>query len=274
MAKQAPDTEQRPRRPLTAARAPQRALWLLAVSGLALAASPAQADELERLSKALSRIRGEVEALSDELRDLKEDERLRLRALAAQETDLELELKREELRLRQLQERKAALQKRTEALDEEARRLKPTALEALGEVRGAIESTLPFRLGERLKSIDELKRQLDEGLISPQQAIWRLWERVEDEARLARENSLHQQVIDLDGEQILADVARLGMAMMYFRTQDGRYGAVKRRQGQWTWVEITDKKSREQIAALFDALKKQIRVGFFELPSALPSEAP
>ncbi len=250
-------------------------LTLIAASAAILLASPTLAGELDRLAEALSLIRGEVEVLSTEIRDLSEERRTRLRSLSTQRADLELEVKREELRLRQLEDQKQALKNRSDQEAANSARLGPAAEQAIATVRTSVQDTLPFQRQERLAELDALRDQLKEGLITPQQALWRLWERVEDEQRLSRENAIHQQIIELDGEPVLADVARLGMAMMAFRTQDGRFGKVQRgKDGAWRWVELDTKEDRARVASLFDALRKNIRVGYFELPYLLPQELP
>ena len=84
-------------------------------------------------------------------------------------------------------------------------------------------------------------------------------------------------IIPLDGQEVLADVARVGMVLLYFRAPDGRTGrAVHEREG-WRWVayDASTPSGREQdlqVRALFDALAKQIKGGFFHLPNALVAE--
>ncbi len=258
----------RPRKPLTAA-----------LCGLGLLAAfitlPALAADLDDLARALGRLRAEVEALSVEIRDVEEARRQRLRSLAAQKTDLEIELGRARTRLRQLQDRKAKLQAESQARTAHAQALRPAADAAITIVKDAVATTMPFKLTERLEAINQIKSQLDDKLITPQQALWRLWERVEDERRLARENGLHQDTINLDGQTLLVRTARLGMVMMYFSAADGRYGRLQRDGDRWRWIETTDEDGRAQIALLFDALQKQIRAGHFTLPQALTTaEAP
>ena len=106
--------------------------------------------------------------------------------------------------------------------------------------------------------------------MSPQKASSRLWAFVEDELRLTRENGLYRQTITLASDELLVDVARVGMVAMYFKTDDGRYGRTVNNGGAWSYELVQDKESQKQIEGLFDAFKKNIRVGFFELPNALP----
>ena len=66
------------------------------------------------------------------------------------------------------------------------------------------------------------------------------------------------------------DIAKLGNAMMYFRTRDLQYGrAVATPQG-WRFERFESAADQERVARLFDSLRKQIRQGYFELPEALP----
>src|SRR5690606_29294078 len=93
----------------------------------------------------------------------------------------------------------------------------------------------------------------------------------EDEFRLTRENGLFSQTISLGRERVLADVVRLGSMALYFRTQDGRVGLAQRAADGWRFVVEDDAADRARIDALFDALRKQIRQGWFELPLAASS---
>ena len=232
------------------------------------------AEDPAALAAELARLRQQVETLTTAIDAEKEGLKTELRALETQKTDLALQIQKEELRVRQLEhslaERRRILQTGAEAGDA----LAPTVRDAIGRIREAVEAGLPFKRGERLADLETLRQQLDDGLVAPIDTVARLWERVEDELRLARETGLYQQVVDLGGEKVLADVAKVGMVMLFFRTKDGRYGhAVRDAKGQWSYRVLPDEADRKQVAAFFDALKKQIRVGFFELPGALvPSE--
>ena len=68
---------------------------------------------------------------------------------------------------------------------------------------------------------------------------------------------------------MLADIARVGMMMMYFRLDGERYGYFKRDGESWNTVMISDEQASRQVSNLFDAFSKQIRSGSFVLPNAL-----
>ncbi len=248
----------------------------LLVAGLSIAfasTAVAQDGNLSKFAEQLAELRSEVEALSSDVESAKDEQRARLRSLQTQKTDLDMQLQREERRIKQLEskmaEQKEEVAKESQVVDA----LKPALLESIGTLRGTIQSGLPFKKSERLAELDKLEGQVQGGVISPQNGANRLWQLTEDEFRLSRENGIYRQTIKLDGEEMLVDVARIGMVAMYFRTDDERYGLVQKVGGDWKYVEVTGEQDREQVQRLFDDFKKQIRVGYFELPNALPKEA-
>jgi hypothetical protein len=232
--------------------------------------APAQTsgdDSLEALAEELVRIRGEVESLNAELNRKQEQHRNEMSSLAAQKGELEATLRREQLRVDQLEEDLARNRERAEQAGIAGESLVPVAEDAISSLRGHIESSLPFKPQERLAALEEIKTQLDTGALAPPRAINRLWSFYEDEMRLTRENGLYSQVITLEGEQVLADVARLGTVAMYFKTRDGDYGQAERSGGAWRFTELDDRAGIQRIENLFESLRKQIRTGYFELPN-------
>ena len=100
-----------------------------------------------------------------------------------------------------------------------------------------------------------------------------MWAFYEDEFRLTRENGIHAQTISLEGAEVLADVAKVGSMMLFFRTADGRMGAARKAGAEWRFEVASDEADRQRIAAWFDSLTKQIRQGWFELPNTMAGGA-
>ena len=247
--------------------------WLLVVViGVAVSAPTVTVSAekgISTLATSLARLRGEVETLSSKVESKKADLRARMRSLATQKAELEIKIKREELRLRQLAKRRAEHKKRVKAANERKRELEPAVPKLATILRGAVDKTLPFKLKARREALAQLVKRSKDNLMQADVALAQLWGRVEDELRLGRESGLYSQVIALDGKEHLVEVARVGMVMLYFRTRDGRYGMARRGTDGWTYVEIKDKKRWLLVATLFDAFKKQIRTGYFQLPQSL-----
>ena len=231
------------------------------------AQSGQESDSLEALAEELVRIRGEVESLNTELNRHQERHRNEMSSLAAQKGELEATLRREQLRVDQLEEDLERNRERAEQAGIAGESIVPVAEDAIASLRRHIETSLPFKPQERLDGLEEIETRLASGALSPPRAINRLWGFYEDELRLTRENGLYSQVISLGGEQVLADVARLGTVAMYFKTRDGEYGQAERGGDGWRFARLDDRTSIQRIDALFESLKKQIRTGYFELPN-------
>lgn len=249
--------------------------WLLiaaAAAALVIGTDATASDGISHLAARLATLRGEVEALSGELEAQKEEHRGELRSFSEQKAELEIQLRREGLRLEQLTQARKRQRDSLGDVDELSKRLTPVALASIGDLEATVREGLPFRTEERLAELDKLQRQTADGLLRGQDAIHRVWAFNEDELRLARESGLYRQTIELDGEEILADVARIGMVALYFHTPDGRYGKAVRTAAGWNYQVLTSNDDRTQVAELFDAFKKQIRVGYFQLPDAFPAQ--
>lgn len=107
------------------------------------------------------------------------------------------------------------------------------------------------------------------GNITQEKALSLVWASYDDTLRMTKEIGVFKQQIEIEKEQKLAKVAKIGTAMMFFVTPDDEVGYVKNSGGVYTYVVAEDDTSKEQIHTLFDALQKQIRTGYFTLPNAL-----
>lgn len=232
----------------------------------------ASAADLEKMAAELARLRSDVESLTTDLDDLKAEEKQELQTLNQSKNQFEAERRQQELRLKQLQQELGLVKERVKAAAQLEGALKPAVLEAIETIKAPIRKGLPFRVEERLNDLHQLQSSLEKDEVLPSVAASRLWSRVEDELRLARENGMYQQVIEVEDRQLMADVARVGMVMLFFRTDDGIFGRAVRSGEDWNFVPYTDNEQQQRLKNLFDAMEKRIRVGFFEIPNAL-SEA-
>lgn len=243
----------------------------LCLSMSALSSAPAFAQAPEALALELVRLRGEVDAVASALSEKRDARSGQIRALAAQKASVEAELRREELRLRQLEQALAAEKTRVEGAGRAEAELLPVVLDAAERLEKSLDHGVPFRVEDRRAELDRIKKDLNEGLLLPSAGITRLWAWVEDELRQSRESGLHQQVIPIDEREVLADVVRVGMVALYFRTPEGRFGlARKLATGGYRYEELPDETSSKQVAKLFESMERRIRAGFFELPNPEP----
>lgn len=250
---------------------PRSVLRWLSAFALLLPATIASAQEAENLAEELVKLRTEVEQLNSELDLAREEARTTLAGLTAQKTELQGQLDRQQLATQeQAQKLEEARGKVAEAGIEGAE-LKPVLIDAVDAIDRHIRATLPFKRDERLAALNDLRTRIANDTVPPHRAANQVWAFVEDELRLTRENGTFSQTIELDGERVLADVAKVGNILLYFRTSDGRVGRLAQTGGDWRYVQVTDSGDVARINALFDAYRKQIRQGWFELPLAAAS---
>ena len=246
-----------------------QSLRRLLTTALLFVAFPASAAEVSAQAERLANLRADVETLHDEIQAEKEDHRGRLRALEAQKVDLEVQLRRQELRLERLLDDELALQERIRKGSVGSEDVVSVVQEGIGGMRAYVRGSLPFKSEDRLAALAALDKQLEDGVLPPEQVATRLWAFAEDERRMGRENALGRQVAVIDGGNQLVEVARLGMVAMYWRGPDGAVGQVVREGQDWRWVVVDNAEAQGQIEAVFDALGRGIRVGWFSLPSPL-----
>ena len=261
-------------KPRTQGRLRKIAVGFVVVSGLVLVAGTAAAasGQFEKLAKRLAELRSEVDSLTSKVETKKNRLKSRLRSIQRQRSDLELQIEKENMRVKRLRKSIADRKEKLQKHQTNAKELKPAVAEAIAEVRTGVETGPPFKRSERSKELDKLDSQMNEGLLSPQKVTSRLWQFVEDELRLSRENGLYSQVIEVEGNEVLADVARIGMVALYFKTDDGRVGVARRSEngeGAWSWQVLSGEKQKRRIEKLFESFKKNIRVGYFVMPNGL-----
>lgn len=218
------------------------------------------------LAERLISLRGEVEQLNTELELLREEQRTVLAGLGAQRAELKASVDRQQLAARDAQAKLDAALADASASGASQDVLVPLLLSSIDGLSNQVRAGLPFKNEERLAELATLRSEIERGALPGARAANRLWAFFEDEIRLTRENGLHNQTVEVAGERVLAEVAKVGSMALYLRTPDGRYGQAVRRGETWQFVLTEDAEQQRQIAALFDAYRKQIRQGFFELP--------
>ncbi len=244
-------------------------LWVLTLTAACFSPSASAQESLETLARELVAMRGEVEQLQSRLDELQQAQRARRLALAGQRAELEGKLRQARLQEKQL---RRSLEEQREAIrraQSEDQALAPLLHRLIERQRQRVQSGLPFKTQERLALLDEIQTELEHGVISAAQAATRLWAFIEDEARLARESGLYRQPVDIGGEIVLAEVARLGLIALFYRSPEGRVGYLQRDENAWRARPITDPEAGRQVDELFEALARQVHSGFFLLPNAL-----
>ncbi|MEA2110782.1 MAG: DUF3450 family protein [Campylobacterota bacterium] len=224
---------------------------------------------VENMAQSLMKLRADVQRLDTQIQDEKDAYKASMKSLVMEKNELETTLAREDLRMKQIKQELDKVKKQIEAASANSEGIKPLVQEALTTLKAQINSDLPFKTKDRIADLENIESQLEADLITPQKALALTWNSYSDAIRMTKENGTFKQTITLDSAERLAEIARVGMVMMYFKTPDERVGYVQKDASGYFYQESVAKEEQVQILALFDAFKKQIRSGYFTMPNAL-----
>ncbi len=226
----------------------------------------AVADSIDNLSERLIKLRSEVESLSEELVLLRQEHKQHMLGLVNQETELQSNIRSTQRKSKRL---KKEIEKNKQIAGQagvEDHALKPIVNSAIDSLEASIKSRVPFMIDERLKSLQDIKVNLEKGLVSSHKTARLLWSFFEDEISLTKENGLYKQEIKLGDDFVLADVAKIGMVGLFYRTAEDDYGMAVL-DGDWRYKALESGADAEQIDYLFENFGRQIRSGYFEMPN-------
>ncbi len=223
----------------------------------------------DNMAQSLMKLRAEVEQLDSSIADEKDAYKGSMKSLRMQKNDLEAIIARETLHVKQLQVEMSKVKKEVKAAGKNSVGLKPLVLEALAVLEKNIQTQIPFKTQDRIEDIHNIQKQVETDAITAQKGLALAWNSYGDAIRMSKENGVFKQTISLNGQDRLAEVARVGTMMMFFKTPNDEMGYVVKEGDKWNYKEVLSKEEKTEIASLFDAFKKQIRTGYFTLPNAL-----
>ena len=243
---------------------------LLICLGISFSAASSTTSKIEDMAKKVIELRQEVELLNEEYKSEREIVVNQLKALSVQKAELESNIRSEKNRKKQLDNKIKSLKNELGENLVTSSTLIPTIQLGIEKLRQWIQSSIPLKTHERLAVLDQLERKLKSKEISPIKAANQLWTSFEDERRLAKETNLYKETIQVDGKMKLATIAKVGALFVYFKTDDGQLGMARKYQNEWQYVPFSNNNDEsDQTLVFFDSLKKQMRQGFFTLPTAI-----
>ena len=225
--------------------------------------------EDEEMIKSIMDLRADVEALYTQIDENKEDYKAQMKSLSLQISDTEAQINRLETSIKLKEQDLQKIQGKIANKSTDNVELKPMLNDGFAMLEKSIREGLPFKVPERLAAVKKIKSDLKTETITDERALALLWSNYADNIRLTSEIGLFKQKINIDGENVLAQVAKVGTVMLFFSTPDNRVGYVTADGAGYTYKTVNSEKKREAIVALFDALNKQIRTGYFTIPNAL-----
>jgi len=225
---------------------------------------------LENISQELVKVRHQIEALHTDINFENERYRDELRSYSGQKSDLDVRISRAELNLKDLERELLKLADLNSQKDRAQADVTPGLKQAIKLLRTSVSLSLPFKIKERLKVIDEIEYRLDSNTISPNKAANQLWAFVEDELMIGKSNGIYNDTVSIKGQEKLVKVLRIGKIAMFYKTTDSEFGVTKFDKGEWQQTSLDDADSIDQLERLFDSFNKNIRNGQFVMPNFLP----
>ncbi|PIP96374.1 MAG: hypothetical protein COW00_20115 [Bdellovibrio sp. CG12_big_fil_rev_8_21_14_0_65_39_13] len=217
---------------------------------------------LDEMAKRLMSLRLEVETLSKQADAEKQDFEIKLRNQSGLRQEVEAQIKREELKFAAQDEKKNELLKQLSqngnGHDETLSFMKKQA-EFLNLY---IESSPPFRKNERKEEVVKLIKKFEDKKMIPEKAMQQLWMIFEDELRLSKEVVLTRSNLNIEGQELMVDLLRLGTIGLYFKTADNKYGYWNGEQSHF----FQNEEESKQISFLMDGIKKQIKNMTYKIP--------
>jgi len=223
----------------------------------------------DNMAKSLMKLRAQVEQLDSQIDDAKNSYKASMKSLTMQKSELEAMVSRDELKIKQINKELNSVKAKITEASKNSKGLDPIVNEAIDSLIAMIKTSIPFKTNDRIAAVQKVKEQLASSLITPQKALSYVYNSYADEIRMTKENAIFKQTINLGGENKLVEVARVGTAMMFFKTPNDAVGYVIKDGSEWSYKEELNKEKQDQILNIFDAFKKQIRTGYFTLPNAL-----
>ena len=182
---------------------------------------------------------------------------VRLDGWSQERKDLELRYRNANANLTYLQERLSRERERAAALDNsvgelerslrESTRLQEGIVDTMGAVLGRLEAAvsadLPFLPEERAARLESLRKLMARTEVESAEKLRVLLETMLIEAQYGATVEVAPAIIRIDGQEVHAEILRIGRLAMYWRSPDGK------RVGSWdpagaAWVELSSGYSR------------------------------
>lgn len=233
-----------------------------------VSSSLSAASDHEELVNSIIKLRGDVESLYTEIKENKERYNDEMKSLSLQVTDTEAQINRKTTAIKLAKGKLEEITTKIRETSSSNQEIKPLVYHALELLQNSIKEGIPFMVDQRVDALKKIKSDLEENTITNEKALALTWAAYDDAIRVTKEIGLFKQEITLDGKNTLAKIAKIGSVALFFSTPTDEIGYAVKTDSGYGYKRVTDPKDKEKIVALFDALQKQIRTGFFELPNA------
>ncbi len=241
---------------------------------LSLVAVPLAARAADVTMAELARLRADVDQLAADLEEERAAARDELAALRAERAELERQVRAARARKATLEKLRADATKRADEADEDARRWAQPMQRAVEVTRAHVRASLPFATEARLAALDRSSRDLQAARPDYGRVLERLLRFIEEEEAMGGEVAYTQQRVEIDGAAQIVRVLRLGLALLYVRTEDDRVGWAVQRTDAWD-IEMLTGAMADVVRARFDAAEDNRSLGLASIvvPNVPSAEA-
>ncbi len=207
--------------------------WLVAASAQTEGQDSAQ-DARQDTEQAVDTRQG-TQQRQDEWSDEKADLVRRFRSATASVEWLGERKAEETAQAQALDDRVAELERRLDEADRLEGSMQDTLMVIFHRLEESVAAGLPFLPEERSLRLASVQDELVRPDVTSAEKLRRLLEALQVEAGYASNVEVYQDMISIDGEEIHADVLRIGRVALFWRTPDGdRVGNFDPAVGQWT----------------------------------------
>lgn len=246
----------------------EKIIYSLALSATLLSSSLIAGNN-EKLVNSIIELRGDVENIYTDIKENKQRYNSEMKSLSMQITDSEAQINRKTTSIKLAKNELSNIKIKIKETSSGNSEIKPLVINALDLLEKSINEGIPFMVNKRVADIQKIKSDLQDNLITNEKALSLAWASYDDTIRVTKEIGIFKQKIDLKGKKVLVKIAKLGSIAMFFSTPSNEVGFVVKDMNDYKYKQITNPDDVKKIVALFDALQKQIRTGYFELPNAL-----
>lgn len=238
-------------------------LWVSTFTWLVSANQPID------LAKKVVDLREKSQVLNEEYLQKRKNAELELNSLTVKHTNIVSQLSSEKIRSKTLNAKRKDLIGKIKKSSISSKDIQKVIAHNLEELEGYVSKGLPVHQSKRLAELKELRQSLRAQKRDVYKVGMELWTFMEDEKRLAQETSMFKQEIDVEGKTQLADMIKVGMMYLYFKTESGKTGMAQNINGQWKYVPFSDSDKIEKVNLLALNLKKRVKQGLYVVPTRL-----
>lgn len=220
-------------------------------------------ENFEDSTKKLMELRSQVEKRAQKLEQSQNLKDAEIQSLQQRKNEIENLISRERLKKDIAMGKKSGLQnKKIVRIAEDEKFIKKW----IYDLKVWVNSSLPYKTSERLLDLEKIEGRFASG--DPLEALAQdLWFFTEKEMKQTQSNRFEVSKVLLDGKETTAQLAKIGMLQMYFKTSEGVLGRADYSGGKWTLIQSLDKDESTAIEKVLSKLKSEKGSTYLELPA-------